>query len=339
MQPQALPSTTSLATAAGCRSDGFEPVTVSTDSVKPDERAEFWRHVIATDCPMDIVWLPGHDIRGTKRSLSTVNYTLDLLSNPCARAKRTQRHIHRDCDDRYRLTLHLGGSMTLETTDRTHEITPGVGAFVDLGSPMDMIITERLDACVLKVPAAEVTHRLSSSSPVHGDLDLTTGLGRIIVGMVVGLQRESDNLTAASFDAVCDRVVELVCMLVVGDDRPTTGSGLPEVEALVRSYVLQHAADPDLSGAHIAHAIGWSLRQVQLALQQAGTTPRELIRDVRLQAARRRLRDPAYGNRSIGEIAAMSGFATTSSFSSAFRRRYGQTPRSFRSDARSSHPA
>ncbi|WP_269769188.1 helix-turn-helix domain-containing protein [Nocardiopsis gilva] len=80
----------------------------------------------------------------------------------------------------------------------------------------------------------------------------------------------------------------------------------------------------------MARSLGWSLRQVQVALQQAGTTPSELIREERLRLVRDRLRSPAYRHMSITELAYATGFSSASALSTAFKRRFGITPREAR---------
>ena len=105
------------------------------------------------------------------------------------------------------------------------------------------------------------------------------------------------------------------------------------MEAVVRRYVREHAADPDLTGAVMARALGWSLRQVQVALQRVGTTPRELIREERLRMVRERLQTPAYQHLSITDLAYASGFSSGSALSNAFRHRFGVSPREMRHEA------
>ncbi|MCX4791607.1 helix-turn-helix domain-containing protein [Streptomyces sp. NBC_01221] len=85
-----------------------------------------------------------------------------------------------------------------------------------------------------------------------------------------------------------------------------------------------------MTGVTVAQALGWSLRQVQLALQHAGTTPRELIREERLRLVRDRLRAPAYRHMTITELAYASGFSSSSALSTAFRQRFGVCPREMR---------
>jgi AraC-like DNA-binding protein len=107
---------------------------------------------------------------------------------------------------------------------------------------------------------------------------------------------------------------------------------------MVRRFVRANAADPELTGAAVARRLGWSLRQVQLALQHAGTTPRELIREERLRLVRDRLRSPRHRHLTITELAHASGFSSASALSTAFRRRYGTSPRELRAAASADPP-
>ena len=81
----------------------------------------------------------------------------------------------------------------------------------------------------------------------------------------------------------------------------------------------------------MAPELGWSLRQVQAVLKKAGTTPRELIREERLQLARRRLESRTHQNHTIASLAYAYGFRSASALSTAFRERFGVRPRDMRS--------
>ncbi|WP_309237255.1 helix-turn-helix domain-containing protein [Actinomadura sp. BRA 177] len=98
----------------------------------------------------------------------------------------------------------------------------------------------------------------------------------------------------------------------------------------MRRYVREHATDPGLTGTAMAQHLGWSLRQIQLALQRAGTTPRELIREERLRLVRDRLRNPLYRHVTITDLAHATGFSSASALSHAFRQRFGVSPRELR---------
>ncbi|QFG27348.1 helix-turn-helix domain-containing protein [Actinomadura sp. WMMB 499] len=143
---------------------------------------------------------------------------------------------------------------------------------------------------------------------------------------------EAGALAAPELDAACDRIAELLRMAVAaGTARPAAAPGnLAEVETVVRRHVRTRATDPGLTGRVLAQELGWSLRQIQLALQRAGTTPRALIREERLRLVRDRLRDPADRTVSITELAHAAGFSSAGALSTAFRRRFGVSPRELR---------
>lgn len=80
----------------------------------------------------------------------------------------------------------------------------------------------------------------------------------------------------------------------------------------------------------IAAAVGLSLyRFHHLFVEQAGETPGEYLRRIRLHAAATRLR---WTREPVGRIAANVGYASQPSFNKAFERRYGVTPLALRKD-------
>ncbi|WP_157354846.1 helix-turn-helix transcriptional regulator [Nocardia terrae] len=114
-------------------------------------------------------------------------------------------------------------------------------------------------------------------------------------------------------------------MLLTGDLRPQHGH-LTETGEAVRRFVRENVGTGDVRLPAVANALGWSPRQLRLALQQSGTTYRDLRREESLRAARSMLERP---NPPIAEVAARCGFTVTW-FSAAFKDRFGETPRDFR---------
>ncbi|NKY58272.1 helix-turn-helix transcriptional regulator [Nocardia flavorosea] len=148
---------------------------------------------------------------------------------------------------------------------------------------------------------------------------------RVAAGVIGNLYTEAATLTDREFETVAEQLVDLLCMQILGDPgSPPTQ--LAHVESAARRYIHSHAGDPELTVARTARALGWSVRQIQLAFRAAGATPSEVIREECLQLARDRLRSPAFRRRSITDIATGSGFDSVSSFTKAFHRRFGSTP-------------
>ncbi|MEU9761487.1 helix-turn-helix domain-containing protein [Streptomyces sp. NPDC047987] len=295
------------------------------------ERAEFWgEHVTSYQNRMAYGYPRTDDFRAGTIRQRTATYQLVQWWSDTITYTRTTSHVRHSPDEDYRLLLPVAGELLLRQNDQELRLVPDTGCLLSFGVPFEVLQAASMRAFIMSIPAPEVNGRLNRSSPLTLGLDLRSGLGRVVGDMLTGLHEERDALTSGQFDAVSERLVELLCMLAAGDDRPTPPGHLTEVESVVRRYAREHAADPHLTGATMARALGWSLRQVQLALQQAGTTPRALIREERLRLVRDRLRAPAYRHMTITELAYASGFSSSSALSTAFRQRFGVSPREMR---------
>jgi AraC-like DNA-binding protein len=88
--------------------------------------------------------------------------------------------------------------------------------------------------------------------------------------------------------------------------------------------------DHDLTAAVVGAGLGLSERYVHHLLAGAGLKFTHVLRDKRLDHARRLLEDEAHATRRIAEIAYAAGFTDLSYFNRAFRRRFGQTPSAVR---------
>ncbi|MFB6818538.1 helix-turn-helix domain-containing protein [Streptomyces sp. NPDC056347] len=303
----------------------------TTQDVESGERAEFWGvHVTSHQGRMGYRYSRTDDFRAGMIWQRTDTYQLVQWWAETVKYIRTPNHARRHPDEDYRLVLPVTGELVLRQNGQEVRLEPRTGCLLTFATPFEVLQADSTRAFIMTIPAPAVNGPLNRSSPFTMGLDLGTGLGRVVGAMMTGLHAERDTFSSAQFDAVSDRMVELLCMLAAGDDRPTPPGHLAEVEAVVRRYAREHAADPHLSGAAMAQALGWSLRQVQLALQRAGTTPRDLIREERLCLVRDRLRAPAYRHMSITALAYASGFSSSSALSKAFRQRFGMCPRETR---------
>lgn len=309
--------------------------TRTTAEVDPHERADFWsEHVGSHQSRMGYRYARTDDFRGATVRQRTERYQLVKFWSDEVAYSRTARQVRQDPDEDYRLLLPLSGEIVLRQDGQEARLAPGTGTLVSFAAPFECLQDASTHAFVLTIPAREMDGPLNRKSPLATGLDLSRGLGRVVSSMIGDLHAERDHLTDAHFNAVSDRVVELLCMLTLGDDRPDGAGQLTDVETMVRRYVREHAADPGLTGTSMAHALGWSLRQIQLALQRAGTTPRDLIREERLRLVRERLQCGDCEHLTITDLAFASGFSSASALSTAFRQRYGVSPREMRSGGR-----
>ncbi|GAA5063299.1 helix-turn-helix domain-containing protein [Nocardia callitridis] len=305
--------------------------TATTRTVAAHECADYWSDQIGSFHlrRMGYAYLREHGFQGRAILRRTGNYQLVGWRADAVTYYRTARHVRADPDDDFRLIMPTTGQVIVSQGDEHVSMPRGVGGLVTIDQPFAFAQVDGTEGLTMTIPRTEVAHRLNRATPPTPMLDFTTGLGRVIADLAISLTEESETLSRHQFDAVSGRLVDLLCMHIVGD-HPTEQGHLDEVESLVRQYIRAHAYDPDLCGESVARALGWSLRQIQLALQHSGTTPRELIKEERLQLAYTRLRGSAYERWSISAIALGVGFSSASAFSTSFRRRFGASPREIR---------
>ncbi|MEU7765798.1 helix-turn-helix domain-containing protein [Nocardia sp. NPDC049190] len=237
---------------------------------------------------------------------------------------RTPTDIRHDDDASLRLLLPTTGTLHLRQDDHSVQALPGQGVVVTKARPLNFGQPQFARAWVMNLPAGAVPLDVGSGPAL---LDLSQGMGSVAASMINELGEQRHAVDGPAFATACDMIADLLRMcLRPGSESPST---LAAVDAAVRDYVRRHAHDPDLTPAVIARSLGWSLRQVQLALHHTGTTPSQLIRTARLDRAHRMLRD-APTNRTVANIAYGSGFRSLSAFGASFKAQFGLTPQEAR---------
>lgn len=176
--------------------------------------------------------------------------------------------------------------MRFRQDDRTVQVAPGQCAVVTKARPFDFAQAQRAQGWVMNIPAGSLPLEAGAGPAV---LDSRQGVGSVAFGLIGELGKQRAAVDGVGFATTYDMAIELLKLcLRSGRELPTT---LGAVDAAVRDHIGRHATDPELTPTAIAHHLGWSMWQVQLALQNTGTTPSRLIRAERLGHARRLLRE------------------------------------------------
>lgn len=292
------------------------------------DSTETYREVSDSILPMDHRFRPGnwHADLTVQESAGYRLLHWDQVGDRIA--ARTPSHVRKfPADDHYWVVAPRQGAYTVSRGQGETRALPGQVSVMGLDESCVLSVPQS-EAYALQVPRPEIDNHVKSAGPLCLVLDLNTGLGRILSGLIESTHAERGNLSDLEFHAVCNRITELFCMVVLKDMRPAEGH-LAEVAQVVRQYVRQRLGTGKLPLTSVAHGLGWSPRQLRNALHQVGTTYRDLRNEETLRAARDLLQDPAWAHVGIGDIAARVGLTPTW-FSSAFKSRYGEMPREFR---------
>lgn len=216
------------------------------------------------------------------------------------------------------------GALELEQGGDQVRLQRGQGALISKSRPLQLRHVSSARGWTFDVPDTCVpAGRRQAPIPVS----LNGGLGAVVAEMISSVSTQYQSLDSYEFTRCCITIDELLyaCML----DRGALPDSLGSVEQAVRGYVARHAYDPDLTPASLARSLGWSLRQIQLALQKSGTTASELIRSTRITRAVDLLRQ-SEPETTISTIAFASGFRAITTFNAVFKQQFGLSPREAR---------
>lgn len=110
----------------------------------------------------------------------------------------------------------------------------------------------------------------------------------------------------------------------------------PIILSRVKSQIARLANQGHPSIHLVAAQLGLSIRSLQRELERQGHTFSDLVEQTRYETALSLLRDPSMN---IAEVAAMLGYRDPSSFSRAFARWAGCSPRRYRASRRAGDQA
>lgn len=160
-----------------------------------------------------------------------------------------------------------------------------------------------------------------------------SGLRAVAAAQLGAIARELDQISDAGLAIACQSLFDMLDSAMIAPGLSARTSLLLKV----RQYIEDNLDDPGLYPSSIAAAHGISLRTLQLAFADTGTTVSRWIRDRRLKACYREL-SQARLTETVTEVAFRWGFNDAAHFSRSFKEAFGTTPRSILNSARSQPP-
>ena len=138
-------------------------------------------------------------------------------------------------------------------------------------------------------------------------------------------------------EAVLDNLCRLLAIACGGAAPGAIEGGAGAVRAArleeARRHVERHLADPGLTPASAATALGISVRGLHQLFEPTGEGFAALVRRRRLEEARAALEGPGGAGRTVVDVAFAWGFEDLATFHRAFRRAFGATPGELRAAA------
>ena len=305
----------------------------STDGIHPHNTFRRWREVLGDQLvPAEMRSVGDAPFQGRIQASTIGPMAVTEIANGAMRTESTADHIRRSGrDDQVVAVMRLSGGSACQQGDR--EAVFGAGDLVvfdprpgvsEAQAGCSLIVTlprERFEA--LLGPS-----RLYTALTVGADLASTTLASTFIQELV----RVGDRLTS---DAAA-RMALIGTDLIVASLAERMAQGVPRsIHGTVtvqraKAYVEANLSDPNLDPRQLAAAMGLSLRRLQELFHERGRHISDYIWERRLEAAARRLADPACAHVSIGTLAYDCGFASQAHFARRFKARHGMAPREYR---------
>lgn len=231
----------------------------------------------------------------------------------------------------------LAGRSVVRTGGRAVHSRPGIATVPDPDRPSDMAREEDNPHLLVRIDRDAVASRWAAltgtNGPVHLDpaLDLRTPLGRA--------WRESVDVLAAvrgcgGPDGLARRAEQLVVsQLLLAQPHHAEMLHAPPALAAPRAvreaegWLVAHAREA-VSVEDAAAVVGLSVRALQAGFRRhLGSTPTERLREARLVGAHRDLQGADPGATTVSDVATAWGFGHLGRFASAYRARFGRSPR------------
>jgi AraC family transcriptional regulator, positive regulator of tynA and feaB len=297
------------------------------------EQFEYWHDVI---CDVFIPMTPrrlepgnGFGGRVESRPFGSVTRT-DVRSEP-QRTIHGPREVDQSNGDFYFVNLVLDGRCHMRQNGRESTAAAGQLAVVDTTEPYYLDFDQHWRMMTFRLPHTLLSSRLAH--PRQGTvtpMDAYGGLGGVAAAMMRAWW-EVDQTPSAHMAGELEQSFAAIVSAAMGSvDRD--GSVRDAVRAQILRFVSARLGDPTLSVATVCRRFAISPRSLHNLFAGQENTFAGTVRAMRLERCARLLADP--GNElTITEMAHRHGFTDSTTFSRAFRRRFGVAPRDVRAQA------
>jgi AraC-like DNA-binding protein len=247
---------------------------------------------------------------------------------------RDARDIRAGDPETVQVGMPLGGQSIMVQDGREAVLDAGDMVLYDSSRPFTLVMQDQFRWQVFLLPKAKLRRSERELAQVTAiPLSGSHGMSRAVSAFLRGLAAEVPGLEGTpGAGALGENAADLIATMVRSRFGQQWDVAAPETVLLcaIETYVRDHHADPGLDPARVAAAHRISVRRLHALLAPTGQPVAARIREERLHAIRRDLRDPGLAHRSIAQIAAAHGMHDASAFARLFRAVEGTTPREFR---------
>lgn len=255
-------------------------------------------------------------------------------SDPIA-FKRSEHQIISDGIDHYLVQIVTAGGSEVGHREPDKKMRPGDIYVFDAAAPLDGTLFAPTNHIAVIVPREIIANHLPPGESLHCHVvPRELPLARLLRGYVHALEAARSELSVADGVEAAGPVLSLLGNVLSSraGKRPVDadpGTINAAVLRMARDFIEAQLADPALSPAVIATAMGLSRTQLYRLFEPLGGVA-DYVRKRRLRRSLQDLLDQSHRSMLISEIGFRWGFSSESQYSRAFRQFYGCSPREAR---------
>jgi AraC-like DNA-binding protein len=307
---------------------------ISTDAVRPRERAAFWREVVCrTFVELDCSPLGPGPLQGRIEDICAGERHLCWVEATAQRVVRGREQIARSREAYAVVCFQRSGTCVVAQDGRETQLEPGGFAAVDSTRPYVLHFGGAFSQQVLRIPRLGLSERIGRSErytaiavPARDDL------ARLLAGFLAGLTPALASATPPLRERLFGSAIDLTAAALACRAGPAGTLSQHRLALLCRArqYCEERLGDARLSPTDIARPLGISGRYLQQLFSAEGASVMQWVWERRLERCREQLAEPALSARAVGEIAYANGFSDCAHFSRRFKARFGLSPSDYR---------
>ncbi|MET0983822.1 MAG: helix-turn-helix domain-containing protein [Steroidobacteraceae bacterium] len=247
---------------------------------------------------------------------------------------RSMRHIRSDPADDFLLLLPLNAPVRVSQLKNESVIEPGSFAFLSTLKPHAGSFSESpLSEHLIKVPGTLLRQHIPQVDSICSvPINLRSGAGKVMRDVIDSLLAEGHTLASVEAQMLGSALLNTVGAVTLSAPelrrvcQPATMQAQERLRLKAIAFIESNLSNPELDTARIADHCNVSLRYLHSSFESASLRVGALIRGMRLQRCRIDLANPALQHESIIQIALRWGFSSSTTFTRAYRNRFGAVP-------------
>jgi len=300
--------------------------------VPPESRFSAWADLINdTYYPIDLRPLTDSFRQGKLTVFDVSDIRVAHVESDAMLNERCRTHTAAQSSDYYFVPLPIDHALTVEQNKSGQvNLSPGDFSIISTFQPYSYIQATRNRLHTLRIPGSLLRNRLPVADDVLGlHFSQSSPVVRLFVDMVRSFAHNGPDLEASAAGRLTDHLIDLLALSLEAPD-----GALQSSESSVRAahrarafnLIEQRLADPMLCPSEISKELRISMRYLQKLFAERDQTLTALIRQRRISAACRMLRDPSRTAQSVSAIGYAVGYADAAYFSRVFKQQTGHSP-------------